>query len=754
MAITITPRVTAATVLSTGQMEITGSAGLEINPSGGSDDSKIQFQLQGADHFTLGVDQSVTNDPLTLVRGTNLAANKIWSVADNADLFNVHSATNVIGALTVGVDDTGHDVKFFGATASRYMLWDESEDYLIFPDNVKAVFGTGGDLSIYHDSNHSYISDQGTGNIAILANDFQVNNAANNANMISATQGGAVALNHNGSTKLATHASGVEITGSLEVATIDFTDGDLAMTIADGGGVAFAQITTTPSIELRSASGTPYVDFTNHATDDYDARIILTSDSVLSVHGATLEVNGDLKATGDIYSTGDYFYNYIADDAYGGYTLRNDTLNATHILWELNKRNTNEDAWLIAYNGTAWKNIMKWDWTDASTRIPDGRLFLGEANTDDNATIIFDGHEVDFHIGLDDDVNRLVIGTGATLGSNTAMRISSTGNTTFDGNVVIEHTGSSSPTLALKNFNADNTSSYFDIWKVGGSPADNDYLGIQRWIGKNDADQDVVYATMYATSLDVTDSTEDGGIIWQAMREGTNRTTLQVSWGGVYLYHTGNVVARTGSQGLWIGNGQDTEDYSIVWDGHGIDFYIGLDDGTDDLYIGTGSTIGSNGAMIIDGSRNTTFGGNVVLSDGANLNISTPLLAGTDHTTTGMTAQMLAGGAIGAFDLVCIHTTTQEIVVADASAYATARVIGIAPVAISDTATGTVLLHGFIRDDTWNWTTGATLYLSETAGDLTATAPTTSGAFVVAIGVALEPDVVYINPSPAVIEVA
>ena len=35
------------------------------------------------------------------------------------------------GAITVGVDDTGHDVKFFGATASAYMLWDESADDLI-----------------------------------------------------------------------------------------------------------------------------------------------------------------------------------------------------------------------------------------------------------------------------------------------------------------------------------------------------------------------------------------------------------------------------------------------------------------------------------------------------------------------------------------------------------------------------------------------------------------------------------------------
>ena len=34
------------------------------------------------------------------------------------------------GTLTVGVDDTGYDVKFFGDTASSYMLWDTSADSL------------------------------------------------------------------------------------------------------------------------------------------------------------------------------------------------------------------------------------------------------------------------------------------------------------------------------------------------------------------------------------------------------------------------------------------------------------------------------------------------------------------------------------------------------------------------------------------------------------------------------------------------
>ena len=43
----------------------------------------------------------------------------------------VTGATTTTGTLTVGVDGTGHDVKFFGDTASAYMLWDASADDLI-----------------------------------------------------------------------------------------------------------------------------------------------------------------------------------------------------------------------------------------------------------------------------------------------------------------------------------------------------------------------------------------------------------------------------------------------------------------------------------------------------------------------------------------------------------------------------------------------------------------------------------------------
>ena len=40
------------------------------------------------------------------------------------------------GAVTVGVDDTGYDVKFFGATSGAYLLWDESADKLLTAGNT------------------------------------------------------------------------------------------------------------------------------------------------------------------------------------------------------------------------------------------------------------------------------------------------------------------------------------------------------------------------------------------------------------------------------------------------------------------------------------------------------------------------------------------------------------------------------------------------------------------------------------------
>ncbi len=212
------------------------------------------------------------------------------TIQGEANLTFDGSTLTVTGALTVGVDDTGHDVKFFGATASRYMLWDESEDYLIFPDNVKAVFGTGADLQIYHDTNDSYIDDAGTGILFLRGNSAVKIGKYTGEALIDANADGSVVLYYDNSAKLATHTSGVEITGSLEVTTIDYTDGDLAITIADGGATTFAQTITAPSIEVRWDGNPAFIDFTNENSTDYDARIQLASDDLLTITGAELGV--------------------------------------------------------------------------------------------------------------------------------------------------------------------------------------------------------------------------------------------------------------------------------------------------------------------------------------------------------------------------------------------------------------------------------------------------------------------------------
>jgi hypothetical protein len=81
---------------------------------------------------------------------------------------------------------------------------------LNFDDNEYALFGNSNDLQIYHNGTHSFIQDTGTGNLEISSSKVAINNAANNANMATFTDGGAVTLYHNGTKKFETVAGGVK----------------------------------------------------------------------------------------------------------------------------------------------------------------------------------------------------------------------------------------------------------------------------------------------------------------------------------------------------------------------------------------------------------------------------------------------------------------------------------------------------------------------------------------------------------------
>ena len=77
------------------------------------------------------------------VKGTSLDVNGAADISGN---------TQLSGTLTVGVDDTGHDVQFFGATSGKYLLWDEASDSLLLRDDVRLKIGSNTDMQFYHQS--------------------------------------------------------------------------------------------------------------------------------------------------------------------------------------------------------------------------------------------------------------------------------------------------------------------------------------------------------------------------------------------------------------------------------------------------------------------------------------------------------------------------------------------------------------------------------------------------------------------------
>jgi len=83
-----------------------------------------------------------------------------------------------------------------------------------FADNDKAIFGTGGDFQIYHDSNVTRLSEEGTGNLILQTNGAGIElNKGTTENMIKAFTDGAVELYYDNSKKFETVTGGATITG-------------------------------------------------------------------------------------------------------------------------------------------------------------------------------------------------------------------------------------------------------------------------------------------------------------------------------------------------------------------------------------------------------------------------------------------------------------------------------------------------------------------------------------------------------------
>ena len=116
----------------------------------------------------------------------------------------------------------------------------------------------------------------------------------------------------------------------------------------------------------------------------------------------------------------------------------------------------------------------------------------------------------------------------------------------------------------------------------------------------------------------------------------------------------------------------------------------------------------------------------------------------SDHTATGVVISIASGESVAAFNAVYIRSDG-EVGPADADEVAKMPSIGVALEAKGDGEATKILIAGVLRDDTYNFTPGADLFIGTTAGEITATAPSGSGDTVQKIGVALTADSIYVN---------
>jgi len=148
-----------------------------------------------------GIDLTIVHDGTDGAITNSTGDLYIRNYDDDKDI--IFQSDNGTGGLDtyLRVDGTQHTIDIFKQTH--------------FYDNVKATFGHGNDLQIYHDGSNSYISDQGVGSLKILAANFDLKNAADNASMIRAIDGGTVELYYGGAKKLETTSGGVSVTGAM-----------------------------------------------------------------------------------------------------------------------------------------------------------------------------------------------------------------------------------------------------------------------------------------------------------------------------------------------------------------------------------------------------------------------------------------------------------------------------------------------------------------------------------------------------------
>ena len=184
--------------------------------------------LDGVINIVDIANDAVTADKLANSINTDIATGVTGNTTANAALPKAGGA--MTGAITTnstfdGVDIATRDGVLTSTTATAAAALPKAGGTMtgntVHGDNVKSLFGTSSDLEIYHDGSHSYVKDNGTGMLIIDTNGDRVRLQADGSEeLANFNKNGSVELFYDNASKLATTATGVSVSGRLNVGSV------------------------------------------------------------------------------------------------------------------------------------------------------------------------------------------------------------------------------------------------------------------------------------------------------------------------------------------------------------------------------------------------------------------------------------------------------------------------------------------------------------------------------------------------------
>ena len=223
-------------------------------------------------------------DVTTDITGLTLNADGDTSSGDDAAI----GYTAAEGLILTGQGSTS-DITFKNDADTTVFTIPTGTDDILFPDDAKILMGTGSDLEIFHDGSHSYVKDNGTGDLKLQASDDVVIEDTSGANAAVFNVDAGQELYWRGGTsagkKFETTQAGATVTGDLTASGTIGATGDTA-----AGDDAAVGYTSGEGLILTGQGSTNDVTIKNDA--DTNVIAIPTGTSNVTIAG-DLTINGD-----------------------------------------------------------------------------------------------------------------------------------------------------------------------------------------------------------------------------------------------------------------------------------------------------------------------------------------------------------------------------------------------------------------------------------------------------------------------------